>query len=209
MDRLIAIGDIHGQRSLLADLLEQIDPRDEDQFVFLGDYIDRGPNSKGVIEDLINFQLLHSQTLFLRGNHEQMFLDALVNCGVIAQQRLADQSKEWAKEISRYSDVTVFKLNGGNETLKSYGVEMVQEFSGFTLLGEIPQEHIDFIQQTRLLYQVNKYIFVHAGVDPDVPLDKQNPYVLLWDRNLSSAPAGKTVVIGHTPCPEGDAVDCR
>ena len=204
MKRLIAIGDIHGHLNLLDDLLSQIEPKQEDQFVFLGDYIDRGPNSKGVIDALIDFKLLHSGTVFLRGNHEQMFLDALNRCGKIEGWRLAEISEEWAKELGRCSDIMIFRNNGGNPSLKSYGVEICQDGSGFTLLGDIPSDHIDFLQATQFFYQEGKFIFAHAGINPYLPLTEQAIYTLLWDRDLGGAPEKKTLVIGHTPCPEGE-----
>ncbi|SHJ19000.1 serine/threonine protein phosphatase 1 [Malonomonas rubra DSM 5091] len=202
MNRLIAIGDIHGQRIMLDDLLSQIEPTDLDLIVFLGDYIDRGPDSKGVIDDLIDFKLFYPQTIFLRGNHEQMFLDALIDCGIRIGERLSDVSPKWVKEISRYSDATMFKLNGGEQTLKSYGAELVMDFPGFTLLGEIPSDHIEFLEQTQMCFEHEHFVFVHAGINPLLPLEQQQ-YTLLWDRDLEASPSGKTVIIGHTPCPDG------
>jgi len=204
MKRLIAIGDIHGQLNMLVDLLNQIQPSDEDLFVFLGDYIDRGPNSAGVIHELLGFRQLYPQTIFLRGNHEQLFLDALNNCGVVKGKRLCDLSDVWARESSRYSDVSLFKLNGGAVTLKSYNVEIVRESPEFILVGEIPHEHIDFLQETPLSFEYENFIFVHAGLNPYLPMQEQNPYVLLWDRSLGDAPEGKTLVVGHTPTVEGE-----
>ena len=96
--RLLAVGDIHGCRSLLDELLEEVAPEDRDQLVFLGDYVDRGPDSRGVIERLLELRDRWPQTVFLRGNHEQMFLDYLED-----RQRLP------------------FLINGGQTTLESYG----------------------------------------------------------------------------------------
>ena len=93
MTRLIAVGDVHGQLKMLEDLINQVKPTQDDQVVFLGDYIDRGPDSKGVIDYLIQFDQKLPQTIFLRGNHEQMFLDALVDLKVRKGERLEDISR--------------------------------------------------------------------------------------------------------------------
>jgi serine/threonine protein phosphatase 1 len=99
-NRLLAVGDIHGCRGLLEELMEKVQPTEDDQVVFLGDYIDRGPDSKGTIEYLIDFGKRFPRTVFLKGNHEDMFLDYL-----------ADR------------DPLNFLLNGGEKTLESYGGE--------------------------------------------------------------------------------------
>lgn len=95
--RLLAIGDIHGCRSQLLDLLDQVGPTPADRLVFLGDYIDRGPDSAEVITDLLNLRQLLPSTVFLRGNHEQMLLDVLAG-----------------------GDPAVFMHNGGGRTIASY-----------------------------------------------------------------------------------------
>ena len=82
MKRLIAVGDIHGRLSKLNNLMNKVRPHPDDQIVFLGDYIDRGPQSKEVIDYLLNFAQAFPQTMFLRGNHEQLFLDVLVKKGL-------------------------------------------------------------------------------------------------------------------------------
>lgn len=95
--RLLAVGDIHGCLGQLAELIDRVAPTDRDQVVFLGDYVDRGPDSAGVIDYLINFSSSFPATVFLRGNHEQMFADYLEG-----------------------RDPTAFLLNGGLKTLASY-----------------------------------------------------------------------------------------
>ncbi len=217
MKRLIAVGDIHGQRKLLDDLLEQIQPTDQDQFVFLGDYIDRGPDSKAVIELLIDFQLIYPQTVFLRGNHEQMFLDSLISCGVIEGQRLQEISWRWGREMMRDTDVACFKRNGGDKTLADYGVEIVRDsatehdfWPKYIMLGELPQTHLEFLQATRLYYQYDNFTFVHAGYfslpaadrDAGETIAEQaenDPYILLWERDSDPGQDGETVVVGHSP----------
>jgi serine/threonine protein phosphatase 1 len=95
--RLLAIGDLHGSRRPLARLLEQVAPTADDQLVFLGDYIDRGPDSAGLIDDLLELRTRFPRTVFLRGNHEQMLLDVLDG-----------------------SNPVTFLFNGGGKTIASY-----------------------------------------------------------------------------------------
>lgn len=216
-ERLIAVGDIHGQLELLADLLEQIQPSKNDQFVFLGDYIDRGPNSKGVIQTLIDFKQIYPQTVFIRGNHEQMFLDSLIECGALEGKRLQEISWRWGREMMRDTDVACFKRNGGGKTLEDYGVEIVRDSSeGHTLwptyimIGEMPQAHLDFLQGTQLYCRHDYFTFVHAGYftrpaadrDAGETIEEQavnDPYILLWERYGDTGQNGETVVVGHTP----------
>lgn len=216
MKRLIAIGDIHGQRGLLSDLLDQIQPTSDDQLVFLGDYIDRGPDSRGVIEDLIDFKLIYPQTVFLRGNHDQMFLDALISCGGIEGQKLQQTSRRWTREMMRDTDAACYKRNGGDATLKRYGVEMVRENTAehvlcpnYVMRGKIPCAHIEFFKATQLYYKHGNFTFVHAGYftlphgrDAGDTIEEQainDPYILLWQRYSDPGQNGETLVVGHTP----------
>jgi len=185
MERLIAIGDIHGQNKKLEQLLELIRPTDQDQLVFLGDYIDRGPDTQGVIELLFKIRESWPNSIFLKGNHEQMLLNALVEA--------AFQADSILPHAATFSDIQLYLQNGGAATLKSYDVQRVEQ---------LPQAHIDFIRQTRLYFRRDGFLFVHAGARNDLPLDQQNEYTLLWDRNLEPGIA-ETHVVGHTPTADG------
>ncbi|MGE4579264.1 MAG: metallophosphoesterase family protein [Desulfuromonadales bacterium] len=178
--RLIAIGDIHGEREKLESLLAQIQLTQQDQLVFLGDYIDRGPDSKGVIDCLIQLGKDFPRTVFLRGNHEQMVLDILIG----RPRGRTNGAFGWM----------VWLINGGKETLASYGVERAKE---------IPQSHIDFIEKTKRWHRQNGFFFVHAGYDENYPLEDQEDEDLLWTRYC---PPGKKEihVVGHTPCDNKD-----
>ncbi|WP_282755506.1 metallophosphoesterase [Desulfuromonas thiophila] len=154
--------------------------------VFLGDYIDRGPDSRGVVVALIQFKKDFPQTVFLRGNHEDLFL------------KVADRSLE--------DDYELFLQNGGQATLDSYGDSW----------HNIPKEHWDFIRETRLYFRLQAeaadpvsgmkslrdFLFVHAGVKPKVALEKQSKEDLLCIRGTfirSAHPMGSTIVVhGHT-----------
>lgn len=187
--RLIAIGDIHGQADMLYRLLNVVSPQPEDQFVFLGDYIDRGEDSCGVIEQLIQFKAEFPRTVFIRGNHDQLLLDSLAELKIRHDLRLRDISDKYAA-YSLTSDLEMFLSNGGNQTLQSYQIRDMRDF---------PQEHIQFLEETQLVWKYENFIFVHAGVAPDVPLEKQDPYTLLWDRHLPPGTDGEIHVVGHQP----------
>lgn len=176
---LIAIGDIHGCARTLDVLLERLDIGPDDHLVFVGDYIDRGPDSRGVIDRLIDLQKSVSCT-FLRGNHEALFLGYL------------DQG-----------EFDIWSYNGGTATLDSYAVPG----EGFV----IPEEHITFIRETKLFYETDDFVIVHAGLRPDQTvaenLAEGDEMVFLWERGHlrfddADLPWEKVVVCGHTPVPE-------
>ena len=202
--RLIAFGDIHGQREKLACLLDQVRPTRTDHLVFLGDYIDRGPDSRGVVDLLIELAGDFPQTVFLRGNHEQMLLDAAKTeapHGLPEWNRLIDLDPDWASSNGIYDLTNQWFMNGGRATLASYGVdedERAKIYEGKVVpWNVVPQEHIDFLQATKLWHRFGEYLFIHAGVN-DEPLEDQSPSTFLWSRWL---PGGQeeTHVVGHTP----------
>ena len=190
--RVYAIGDVHGRADLLQQLLTVIDvdlerSRPERAIqVFLGDYVDRGPNSRAVLDLLIERSRSH-ETVCLKGNHEVFLLDVLDD-----PVRLQD-----------------WRHYGGLLTLMSYGVtptmnptpeEQVELMEG--LKRAIPPEHLAFLQQLPSSFACGDFFFVHAGVKPGVPLDRQREEDLLWIRDEflnSDERFGKYVVHGHTP----------
>jgi serine/threonine protein phosphatase 1 len=171
-----AVGDIHGCSGALAELLPVIENRAE-SFVFLGDYIDRGPDAKGVIELLLAFRSRKPRTVFLMGNHERMLLDYL-------QGR----------------DKTFFLNAGGVETLASYGLP--PDANPEALRAQLPPEHLGFFSSLSMLWENDCCICVHAGLDPGEDISRQNAACCLWARDefiRSRHDFGKTVVFGHTP----------
>jgi len=172
MGKIFAIGDIHGCLEELIKLVEKIPISSADTLVFLGDYIDRGPSSKGVIQYLIELSREYN-SIFLRGNHEDMMLKALVpNAGW-------DEEGLWA-------------MNGGVATIKSYGEDKCL----------IPKSHIEFIKSTILYHETENSIFVHAGANPAIPLDSHDPEYLMWVREPfieDDSKWDKKVIFGHTP----------
>lgn len=178
MQRIFAIGDIHGCYDPLVDLLERV-PIDwsRDRTVFMGDYIDRGPQSFEVVQHLIELQDRHPDTVFLKGNHEQMLEDFLSG-----------------------KDRMTYLYNGGQQTLDSY-----LRHAGSSGRYPIPPAHLRFFGSLRLIFETEDYIFVHAGLRQNVLPEKQNPDDLLWIRENfinSRHSFGKRVVFGHTPFEE-------
>ena len=175
--RIYAIGDIHGCLDHLERLLDTIPFDGEaDRLLFVGDYIDRGPESFGTVQRIIEIKRAHPRTICLMGNHERMFLDFLAG-----------------------KDAYSFLYNGGKSTLESYHRIDEQRPMRTDLL---PPEHQMFYDQLLLYYETESHIFVHAGLRPGVPLPEQDPQDLLWIREAfydSDCDFGKTVVFGHTP----------
>lgn len=184
---LYAIGDIHGRLDKLDALLAALPLGPGDRLVFLGDYVDRGPASAGVVDRLIETADAYPCT-FLLGNHESMFLDYL----------------GWRGPSYFGSDV--FLANGGDATLASYG------FGPDPETVRLPEKHAAFFRALRLHYAEGAYVFVHAGLgktlaragDVEWALRHARVEELLWDRTHTEAQHDLevTVVYGHTPRPD-------
>lgn len=197
--RVYAIGDIHGRRDLLDQLLEKIDADaqgDSYQLIFLGDYVDRGPDSWGVIERLVCLRQSRPSTIFLKGNHEQALID------FIADPKASEAWLDW----------------GGLETLQSYGVENIRGRSLEQVRDQLselmPDAHFRFLLDLSLSYARGHYFFVHAGVNPTRSLQSQRESDLLWIREpFLSAKNGlktdKIIVHGHTPTAQPEDLGWR
>ncbi len=189
--RVYAVGDTHGRADLLAQLCDrfEIEAEAEDlkhQFVFLGDYVDRGANSAGVIDQLLAFGQKHPKTVFLKGNHEEAMLDFL------ADPEGMEGWIEW----------------GGLQTLESYGLASVDTRSPHSLRDELaeklPDDHFRFLLDLGIYHEAGDYIFVHAGLRAGIALEQQSERDLLWIRgefyNTSADDWGtRCIVHGHTP----------
>jgi len=182
-DRIYAIGDIHGCIEEPSILLEHLEKKesltDDDLVVFLGDYIDRGHNSAQVIDLMIEFKKSHSNTRFLKGNHEDMLLDFLGFGGKLGQ---------------------AFLYNGGLETIQSYGLSVFSPAE--EMVKAIPVAHLDFYKSLESVLVADSFICVHAGLNPLRDLDSQNDNDVYWIREdfISNIHKfEKTVVFGHTP----------
>jgi serine/threonine protein phosphatase 1 len=191
--RVYAIGDIHGRLDLLDQLLASIAADDrargngvETLYIFLGDLIDRGPDSCGVVERLLAFSRSGVRARFLMGNHEQVFLRAL------------EGDQRALRFLARI---------GGRETLQSYGIgEEDYKSLDFEQLarqaaGKVPAEHLAFLAGFETMIRLGDYLFVHAGVRPGVTLEAQEQSDLYWIRDefLSHRDSfGAMVVHGHS-----------
>lgn len=202
--RLLAIGDVHGSFDRLKKLLTRICLQQDDQLVMLGDYIDRGPDTKEVIECLFELKSNFPDTVFLRGNHEQMLLDALFGLGILDNWEPLRESTG-RLDPSFGTDACLFEMNGGLTTLRSYGVEPADALRDRNAAYRmIPQAHVDFLKNTSLYYRHRNFLFVHAGINGQDPLgEKFGPYDLLWQRKHHPCwidGQEMTIVHGHTPC---------
>ena len=197
--RLYAIGDVHGCRDEFAALLALIDrdlarraPRDW-RLILLGDYVDRGPDSRGVLERVSRL-IEEPRVVALRGNHDQYLLDFL--------------------DDPRAPSFDAWLFNGGDCTLASYGVELGETpLTGPTgrvdiwraLFDAMPAAERRLPERLALHARFGDYIFVHGGMRPGLPLERQAPRDLLWIRDEfleSQADFGGVVVHGHTVTPE-------
>lgn len=191
---LYVIGDIHGRLDLLDRLIEAIrrdagDRGAESLTVTVGDYIDRGPDSRGVIDRLMA-NPFPGRYVALMGNHEAIMRDFLDNPSV---------GELWAR-------------NGGLETLRSFGVPVATSWgwpdfvrAAADLRAALTPDETRFLASLRLSFSVGRYFVCHAGVRPGVPLDRQREEDLIWIRGEflnSDMDFGKIVVHGHTPAPE-------
>jgi serine/threonine protein phosphatase 1 len=178
--RTLAISDIHGELARFERLLDETryDPA-EDELILLGDYIDRGPDPRGVVDLVV--RLRAEGATVLRGNHEQMMLDAFAGD---------------AESIGRW-----FR-NGARPTLRSYGHPAAgadavpRKLRRTRAVGR----HLEFMAELAYYHETGDTVFVHGGVDPDVALDETDPHTLLWirERFFLGYAGTKTVVFGHT-----------
>jgi len=181
--RVFAFGDIHGCNRELRIILDTLSSKHgankNDQFIFIGDYIDRGVDSRGVIDSFIDWKKDHPKTVFLKGNHEDMLLDFIGMGG---------------------SSGEVYLVNGGSEFFKSYGIDPNGPLS--EVAKSLPKEHLRFFTSLELGVSLGEFLFVHAGIDPGIALADQTPHALMWIRSgfiPREHNLGKTVVFGHTP----------
>jgi serine/threonine protein phosphatase 1 len=168
-----AIGDVHGCAEALVKLLKKIKADPEiDTFVFIGDYLDRGPDPKGVVDAIVDLKQKFPRVICLKGNHEGLFLDYLAG-----------------------DNENMFLYNGGSSTLESYGAVYGEPFP-------MPPEHQNFFDGLLLHHRIGDVLFVHAGIRPGVPLKDQTEHDLLWIREeFIYVPQREAdlVVFGHTP----------
>jgi serine/threonine protein phosphatase 1 len=178
--RTYVIGDIHGCLNELVRLLDFLPLEPCDNLVFLGDYIDRGPDSKAVVSHLIHRRDAGgAEMIFLKGNHEDMFLSYMGFPG-------------------KHGDM--FLYNGGAATLASYGAAPNHASPDILLL--MPPAHLRFFSELRTYHTTGDFLSVHAGINPGKPLEQQEEEEMLWIRDdfiLNRHDLPYTVLFGHTP----------
>jgi serine/threonine protein phosphatase 1 len=197
-ERIYAVGDIHGRLDLLDRLLRSVE---EDscrrasattRLVFLGDLVNRGAESKGVVERLLAISESETESIFLKGNHEEILVGAYRG-----DRRLAG----------------LLHRVGGRETLMSYGVSPEEydhaDLGELTRLmqAHIPETHMRFLDRFRKWYVNGDYLFVHAGIRPGLPLEQQKESDLRWIRREfieSKQDHGRMIIHGHSICEEID-----
>jgi serine/threonine protein phosphatase 1 len=184
--RTIAIGDVHGCPDALSALVDAVGLGPEDTLVTLGDYIDRGPNSRGALDWLIALAG-RCRLVPLLGNHEEALLDALRDIGAL---------RKWL-------------ALGGADTLRSY--DWAPGGPRRALADLIPRQHRDFLARCRPHHETATHLFVHAGYVPELPLDQQPGLALRWRVTDASTAvphsSGKVAVVGHTPQRSGEVLD--
>jgi serine/threonine protein phosphatase 1 len=195
--RIYTIGDIHGRVDLLDNALHRVDvhlaasPTALGIEVFLGDYIDRGPASREVLDRLVR-RSHTNRTVFLKGNHDTYLTDFVTNPSLL---------EEW-QEL------------GGLETLMSYGVTPLMNADPAAQVRlaadfrrALPRSHDRFVRNLKSSFTCGDFFFVHAGVRPGIPLEKQREADLLWIRHdflFCEEDFGKFIVHGHTPVSQPD-----
>ena len=195
---IFAIGDIHGCLKQLASLQDKIFNyptynKESDLIIYLGDYIDRGPNSKDVIQHILKLQKEKVNSIFLMGNHEQIMIDFVFN---------------------KINNLKYWLGLGADQTFRSYKIEIAEFIKdGFgddnidrlrsVLLNELSNEHIYFLKNLRLSYSVGKYLFVHGGINPEKALKDQDKMDFLWSRSNQFFDKNfkfeQIIIHGHTP----------
>jgi serine/threonine protein phosphatase 1 len=193
--RIYAVGDIHGRADLLNEITARIDddirrrPIAHTVEVYLGDYIDRGPHSRTVI-DLLAVRLVANHAVCLRGNHEAVMEGFLQDPAIL---------QYW-------------EPLGGMQTLASYGIELHDETETALdlqrrFLAAFPRAHELFMQCLCNQFSCGDFLFAHAGIRPDIPIEQQDVNDLIWIRNEfleSTLNHERFIVHGHTPVPHPD-----
>jgi len=182
-DRIYVVGDLHGCLEEPEILIKHLESREglsqDDLVIFLGDYVDRGPDTKSVVDLMLDFATRFPKTRYLKGNHEDMLLDFLGFDGRMGQ---------------------AFLYNGGLETIQSYGISVFSPPG--EMVDAMPESHFQFYSELESIIQVGDFICVHAGLNPTKELGDQDDSEVFWIRDefiANDHNFGKTIVFGHTP----------
>ncbi len=180
--RYLAIGDIHGCSQAFNQLLTLVQPQPEDIIITLGDYINKGTDSKGVVERLIQLAQTH-RLIPLKGNHEVQLLQA------------RDHHFDHSVELEHLSIQTLISYTQAGEEPS---------------ITNIPERHWEFLEHSCLnSWETEHHIFVHANLDPTLPLNQQSEFNLFWEKFIQPSPhySGKTMICGHTSQKNGQPIN--
>lgn len=174
--RTFVVSDIHGCNQTFQQLLKKIEFSHDDQLFLLGDYIDRGPNSKGVFDTILNLMDQDYSVACILGNHEEILLQAV-------EDFTTQKAKKW------------YYFHGGKETLQSFGIGHPKD---------IPSQYIDFVQSLPYYIEFEQYILVHAGLNLQISKPFTDHYSILWMRKYEQTVNlgwldGRRIIHGHTP----------
>ena len=187
MRKTWVIPDIHGCSKTLRALFEYyINPSKDDELYFLGDYIDRGPDSKGVIDFIMDLQKQGFVVNLLKGNHEESCVNACAE-----EKKL----KSFIGIRGRNATKAAWKQFGGKETMHSFGI---------TDLNDMPQKYIDWMDRQPVYIELEKFLLVHAGLDYSLDKPLEDEYSMLWLRDFDAQTTkigGKVLIHGHVPLP--------
>lgn len=183
--KIYAIGDVHGERIKLERLFSKLTIEKDDTVIFLGDYIDRGVDSKGVIDFILSLKD-KCNLITLKGNHEQFAMDSY--------------EYVFGADTTKKNMFQSWMMNGGVECLRSYDSDAVNGGYHHKALATMFNAHGDFFKNLRLTYETKKHIFVHGFLAHELDLEDQEEFQCLWGRFSDIYPhkSGKIVVCGHT-----------
>ena len=183
MNKTWIFPDIHGYKKTLEKLLGQILPSKDDKLIFLGDYIDRGPDSKGVIDFVRSLQDDGYNVVCLKGNHEEYFVEAYY-------ESLGHKKGFFSRKPPK---LKAWMEHGGKEALESFGVKD---------LKKIPREYIEWVEQGELYVELDDFVVVHAGLNFQLDDPFEDKHAMLWIKEFDIIPekiGHRKIIHGHTP----------
>ncbi len=187
------IPDIHGCVKTLDSLLQQIQPKKTDHLIFLGDYVDRGPDSKGLIDLIMDLEENGYTLTTLRGNHEEFFLDSIKAESKVKRSFFFTEKNTEKAQWFRF---------GGRDTVKSFGVKD---------LRNIPEKYIDWLKKLPYYLELEDYVIVHAALNFNIDNPFEDTHTMLWEKEFEvdrSKIGGRKLIHGHTPVSHEFIYEC-
>lgn len=201
MNRTLIIGDIHGRYNEMMKALEYMGYKDSDRLIFLGDYIDRGPDSKKVMDFLVELRK-NRDNIFLKGNHEDIFLKLSLGNATFWSTWLEDgEGRNCLRSYGINPDTfqkrgeNYFYVDGDRKIPMGSGVQTAMFFS-----GNFPKEHLEFMRDAKASHELGDFFFSHAGAQRDMELSRQPEWALVWGDDkfgYNETDYGRIMVYGH------------